>query len=261
MILGIVLIVLGVVGGLSEFIPERYQQRYRLIVAGLAVVFGIVNLTIQQHGSGQLLTKIDRYGTALSWQRAEATLEVEGPETKKQAQYSLSMKIVPRDHERVKNLNLQLRKGHASVEPDYIDDTAARWLFWVMQDATGTVDVDQERASGIDTYYFFGRFDEKDNLVKLHPNPALSLPSLYASLRDLEDKYIVVRIIAAGVDRPMFTEFRLKLESPSGPQLLVMLPTQLQWTPGAPGSRTSVTSPERYIGGLLSAGHFLSASR
>jgi hypothetical protein len=261
MLLGIVLIVLGVVGGLSEFIPERHRRLYRLIVAGLAIAFGIVNLTIQQHGSGQLLAKIDRYGTALSWQAAEATLEVEGPETKKQAQYSLSVKIIPRDHERVKHLNLRLRKGHASVEPDYIDDTTARWLFWIMQDPTGTVDVDQERASGIDTYYFFGRFDEKVNLVKLYPERALYLPSLYASLRDLEDKYIVVRIMSAGVDRPMFTELGLKFESPTGPQLLVMLPTQLQWAPGAPGSRTVVTSPERYIGGLLSAGHFLSVSR
>ena len=144
-----------------------------------------MNVTIQQHGSGQLLAKIDRYGTALNWQTAEATLEVEGPEAKRQAQYSLSVKIIPRDHERVRHLNLQLRKGHASVEPDYIDDTTARWLFWMMQDPPGTVDVDQERASGIDTHYFFGRIDEKVDLVNLHPDPALYLPSLYASLRDL----------------------------------------------------------------------------
>jgi hypothetical protein len=130
-----------------------------------------------------------------------------------------------------------------------------------MQDSTGTVDVDRERASGIDTYYFFGHFDEKANLVELHPDHALYLPSLYPSLRDLEDKYIVVRIISAGVIRPMFTEVRLKFESPSGLQLLGMLPTQLQWSPGSPGSRTVVTSSERYVGGLVHVGHFLSVSQ
>jgi len=260
-LLGIVLIVLGVVGGFSEFLAERYRRRYRLIVAGFAVTFGTLNLTIQQRGSNQLLEKIDRYGTAVSWQTAEATMEVEGGEERKRAEYSLIVKIIPRDHQLVRHLNVQFRRGHASVEPDYIDDASAHWLFYMMQDSTGTVDVNRERDSGIDTYYFFGHFEEETNLVVLHPERALYRPSLYPSLRDLEDKYIVVRIFAAGARRPMFTDVRLKFESASGLHLLGMLPAQLQWSSASPGTRTVITSPERYIGGLVHSGHFLSVLR
>lgn len=261
MLLGIVLIVLGVVGGFSEFLAERYRRRYRLIVAGFAVAFGTLNLTIQQRGSNQLIEKIDRYGTAVSWQAAEATMEVEGGEERKRAEYSLIVKIIPRDHQLVRHLNVQFRRGHASVEPDYIDDASAHWLFYMMQDSTGTVDVNRERDSGIDTYYFFGHFEEETNLVVLHPERALYRPSLYPSLRDLEDKYIVVRIFAAGASRPMFTDVRLKFESASGLHLLGMFPTQLQWSAASPGTRTVITSPERYIGGLVHSGHFLSVLR
>jgi hypothetical protein len=44
-------------------------------------------------------------------------------------------------------------------------------------------------------------------------------PSSYPSLRDLEGKYVVTRIFAAGVGQPLFTELRIDFESPDGSQL------------------------------------------
>jgi hypothetical protein len=154
-----------------------------------------------------------------------------------------------------------LRQAHSSIEPDYIDDATAHQLYWLMRDSTGTVLIDEERASGIDTYYFFGTFDPHRDLVCLQLNPAMYSPSIYPSLRDLEDKYIVARIASSGVELPMFTELRLLFNSPSGPQLLAFLPTQ--FLPGGNGSKTFnvVRSPERYVGGMLKPGHFLSVAR
>ena len=260
MFVGIVLIILGAAGGLGELLIARHQRRYRLGVAALTLAFGIANLVGQEHGSAQLLGWVERNGTVTNWQASEATLEVEGPNSRKQADYAVTIKIIPRNHERVRMFHPQLRAGHSFNEPAYMDDATARWLFWSMADPSGQVELRKEYSRGIYSYYYTGRFDETESLVKLHPDAQTYWPSLYPSLRDLEDTYVVVRILAVGVDHPLFTSLKIKLGSPAGAQLLVLLPNVIERVPGAPEGRVLITSPERYIGGLLATGRFLPKS-
>jgi hypothetical protein len=103
MLIAIVVILIGAASGLAALIPERNQRQYLWTISGLTIAFGIMNLITQERGSSQLLGRIDRYGTALNWQASEATLQVEGSETRRQATYSLALKIIPRSHPRAKH--------------------------------------------------------------------------------------------------------------------------------------------------------------
>jgi hypothetical protein len=254
MLVGIVLILLGTAGGLGELVPERYRRRYRLCIAIALMLFGVVNLIAHEQGSNALIQRIDRYGTVTNWQASAPTLKVEGPASRKEAHYSLAVKVIPKNHQRVRTLNLRVTDPHSRNEPAYLDDTAARWLFWVMADTTGAIDIKQEHESGIYTYYYSGRFDPASNEVRFRPDAQTYWPSLFASLRDLEGKFVIARILASGVDRPQFTELRIEFESPAGSQLVVLLPKVFELQPSG---KVLITSRERYIGGLLRNGRFL----
>jgi hypothetical protein len=260
MLVGIVVILLGVATGFRELVPEPLRRRYGLFVSVLTVVFGVTNLVVHERGTARLIGKIDRYGTATDWQASEAILEVEGPETRKRASYALSIKVIPQSHAHLKGLHFRLREAHSPIEPAYVDDDTARWLYWVMEDASGAVDYDSEYKSGICTYYYSGSFDENSGVVNFRPDVPTYRPSLCPSLHDLEDKYVVARIVAAGVDHPMFTALRVKLEAPSGTQLFVLLPTIIQSVAGPSIIPILITSPERYIGGLFRRGQFVPQS-
>ena len=253
----IILIILVAAAGLGESFPERYRRTYRLIVIGLTAAFSIVNLVVQRQGEAQLQSMIERYGTTINWQASEPTLKVEGPEARKQAAYGLVLKIIPSEHERVKHLNLHLKKGYAFNEPAYLNEADARWLYWLMADQSKTIDLRNEYNSGINTYYYSGRFDLTEKLVRFRQDPTSYWPSLYPSFKDLEGKFIVAKIDAAGVDRPIFTELRVKLESASGAQSLILMLTNKTWVPGV--GEVPNTLPERYVGGLFGKGRFLRA--
>jgi hypothetical protein len=257
MLVGILAIIIGAAAGATELVPKRHRRKHLWTVAGMTITFGITNLVIAERGSSQLAGKIDRYGTVTNWQASEATLEVEGPDSRKAAAYGLVVKIIPEEHERVRQLRIPLRPAHSLNEPSYVDDKMAQKLFWIMADAAGTVDVLNEYRSGIYTYYYTGLFDENARLVRFHPDALTYWPALYPSLADLQGKFIVARVLAMGVDHPIYTDLRLKLGSPAGAHWVIMLPKLARSTTGDPPTWVAITSPERYIGGRLADARFL----
>jgi hypothetical protein len=81
--------------------------------------------------------------------------------------------------------------------------------------------------------------------------------SPYASLKDLEGKYIVARIVSAGVKDPLFSALTIMLDSPQGQQPIIMLLPVLKRDSNNILGSVLLNSAERYVGGRLRSGRFV----
>lgn len=246
-------VLVGVAAFFVSLVPKNYERRYVYLIGGLTIGFGILNAVLQHQGAEQLNAMFERLWTPVDWSKSEASVNIIEPQEKAGGVYRLAVKVIPVNHEGIREQRLALLEGHAFNEPNYLNEKDAKRLFWLMENE-GAVDLRKEYDSGIFTYNYAGSYNATTDRVEFKPDSQTHWPNPYPSLRDLEGKYVVAMLAAEGVSDPVFGFLQLKLSAPQGPQLLVF---------GVPVIRKGIGDEiilirerVRYVGGLFREGKF-----
>ncbi|WP_155834355.1 hypothetical protein [Halotalea alkalilenta] len=248
LVISIMVVLVGVAALCISLIPERYEKKYIYLIGLLTIVFGSFNAILQSQGFAGMKANVERISTLLDWSESEVFVDIITPEEKIVGFYRLTVKVIPIEHSSLENRIFFNRNENFLNEPNAIDENVAERLFWIMKGPDGAIDVWREYKSGIYTYEYSGSYNTASDRVDFKVEPALQTywPNLYPSLRDLDKKFIVARLMVEGVPQPVFGHLRLKLYTPQGARLLAFGIPSFQRE--ADGKITNLRRAVRYVG-------------